>query len=274
MNAVAPLARDSAHDIMERVIIQGDLSKLTPQERVDYYNAVCRSVGLNPLTQPFAYIWLNGKLVLYAQKNCTDQLRTIHEVSVEDMAESEREGVYIVTAKVRNKDGRTDMAKGAVPIASLRGEALANAMMKAETKAKRRATLSICGLGWLDESEADSIPGAVPVDPDTGEVKTPPQVIEPPKAPKPPPSFVVHLINGKVRTRKNAAEWRKDILGGIEHFANGEDLARFEAANIESMAELETVAPVEVAEVRRVFDARLRGNDRDLNDSVEDIGRG
>jgi phage recombination protein Bet len=88
------------------------------------------------------------------------------------------------------------------------------------------------------------------------------------------PAFVVHLINGKVRTRKNAAEWRKDILGGIEHFANREDLARFETANIESMAELEAVAPDEVAEVRREFDARLRGNDRDLDDSVEDIGRG
>jgi hypothetical protein len=38
---------------------------------------------------------------------------------------------------------------------------LANALMKAETKSKRRVTLSICGLGFLDETEADSIPGAV-----------------------------------------------------------------------------------------------------------------
>ena len=43
---------------------------------------------------------------------------------------------------------------GVVSIAGLKGEALANAMMKAETKAKRRATLSICGLGWMDEVEA------------------------------------------------------------------------------------------------------------------------
>ena len=32
--------------------------------------------------------------------------------------------------------------------------------MKAETKAKRRATLSLCGLGLLDESEVDSIPSS------------------------------------------------------------------------------------------------------------------
>jgi hypothetical protein len=32
--------------------------------------------------------------------------------------------------------------------------------MKATTKAKRRATLSICGLGWLDETEVETIPHA------------------------------------------------------------------------------------------------------------------
>ena len=33
--------------------------------------------------------------------------------------------------------------------------------MKAETKSKRRVTLSICGLGFLDESEIDTIPDVV-----------------------------------------------------------------------------------------------------------------
>ena len=57
-------------------------------------------------------------------------------------------------------------------IAGLKGEAKANAIMKAETKAKRRVTLSIVGLGWTDESEVDSIPGAqrVAVDTSTGEI--------------------------------------------------------------------------------------------------------
>lgn len=43
-------------------------------------------------------------------------------------------------------------------------EALANALMKAETKAKRRVTLSIAGLGLLDESELeDAAPARPPV---------------------------------------------------------------------------------------------------------------
>jgi hypothetical protein len=155
------VATQNTANIMENVLMKGDLSKLTPQERTIFYMKTCESVGLNPLTRPFDYITLNGKLTLYAKRDATDQLRTVHGVSVEELAESEREGVYIVTAKVRNRDGRTDMSKGAVTIAGLKGEALANAMMKAETKAKRRATLSLCGLGLLDETEIETIPNAV-----------------------------------------------------------------------------------------------------------------
>ncbi len=57
-----------------------------------------------------------------------------------------------------------------MPIEGLKGEARANAIMKCVTKAKRRVTLSICGLGMLDETEVDSIPTAqkVAVDPMTG----------------------------------------------------------------------------------------------------------
>lgn len=162
-----------AFAVMENVVIQGNLAQLTPEQRVMYYRQVCESVGLNPLTKPFEYITLNGKLTLYARRDATDQLRQLHGVSIEDMAETEREGVYIVTVKAKNKDGRTDMAKGAVTISNLKGDALANAMMKAETKAKRRVTLSICGLGVLDETEIGTIQGAesILVNAVTGEIE-------------------------------------------------------------------------------------------------------
>jgi hypothetical protein len=67
--------------------------------------------------------------------------------------------VYVVKATAKDVQDRTDFATGAVTIEGLKGDALANALMKAETKAKRRVTLSICGLGVLDESELETIPG-------------------------------------------------------------------------------------------------------------------
>jgi hypothetical protein len=151
------LAPTSPADVLERIIIHGDLSKLNQDQKVEYYRLMCESLGLNPNTRPFAYLSLQGKTVLYALRDCTDQLRRIHKVSVIETSQEEINGVYVVVCKVQNGEGRTDIARGAVDLGSLKGEALANAIMKTETKAKRRATLSICGLGVLDELEIEDI---------------------------------------------------------------------------------------------------------------------
>jgi hypothetical protein len=157
MNAVA-LQKVTA---IESALIEGDLSKLSDIDRLNYFKSVCESVGLNPLTKPFDYIRLNGKLVLYAKRDATDQLRKIHKVSINISSRENIGDVYVVTARAKDAQGREDESTGAVAIAGLRGDALANAYMKAETKAKRRVTLSVCGLGLLDESEIDSIPNIV-----------------------------------------------------------------------------------------------------------------
>lgn len=151
--------RDEANKI-ERVLIGGDLASLKPEERVSFYKMVCESVGLNPLTKPLEYIQLNGKLTLYARKDATDQLRNIHSVSISIVAREVVEGCYVVTSRAKLPSGREDESIGAVPIENLKGEARANALMKCETKSKRRVTLSICGLGMLDESEIETIPSA------------------------------------------------------------------------------------------------------------------
>lgn len=143
---------------MEKVLIKGDLAQLTEEQRMAYYRSVCESLGLNPLTNPFQYITLNGKLRLYASKDCTEQLRKLHGVSVTQVEKLFHEGLYIVTAHASDRTGRSDASTGAVTITGLKGENLANALMKCETKAKRRVTLSICGLGMLDETEAADIP--------------------------------------------------------------------------------------------------------------------
>lgn len=151
------LVASSPAEIMERVIIAGDLARLTPEERVTYYLRVCESIGLNPLTRPFDYITLNGKLTLYPNKDCAAQLRRIQSISVTDLRKELIGDIFTVT--VFGRDGnRDDVATGAVAIKGLGGEALANAYMKAETKAKRRLSLSLAGLGFADESEVEDIP--------------------------------------------------------------------------------------------------------------------
>lgn len=157
--STALIKQDLAKEI-ERVLIGGDLSQLKSEERVSYYKAVCDSVGLNSLTKPFEYITLNGKLTLYARKDATDQLRSIHDISIQIVAREVVDDCYVVTSRATKPNGRTDESIGAVPLGQLKGEAKCNAMMKAETKSKRRVTLSISGLGMLDETEIETIPSA------------------------------------------------------------------------------------------------------------------
>jgi hypothetical protein len=145
-------------EVLEQVLIGGDLSGLTEAQRLAYYRAVCQSLRLNPLTKPFEYLTLNGKLRLYALRDCADQLRRLHGISIAIANRERLQDLYVVTARAKDRTGREDESTGAVALGTLKGDALANALMKAETKAKRRVTLSLAGLGWLDETELETIP--------------------------------------------------------------------------------------------------------------------
>lgn len=148
-------------EAITKALMYNDLSKLNDDQKLEHYSAVCKSVGLNPITNPLQYIALNGKLVLYAGKNCTEQLRDHHNVSINITSREKIDDIYIVTAKATLPNGRVDESTGAVNVKGLVGDALANAFLRAETKAKRRVTLSLIGLGMMDESEVETIPGAI-----------------------------------------------------------------------------------------------------------------
>jgi hypothetical protein len=145
--------------LFEKVMLKSDLQGLTSIETVQHIKNVCDSLGLNAMTNPIEVIEFQGKRKLYFTKQSTEQLRSLRRVSIEKIETKVHDGgLYTVTAYASLPDGRRDSSTGAISINGLKGEALGNAMMKAETKAKRRVTLSICGLGFMDESEADSIP--------------------------------------------------------------------------------------------------------------------
>lgn len=159
---------------LEKILLHGDLQHLTDKEKLAYYKALCaslssRSVKMNPLARPFEYLWVDEgrpfvggnvahqpimKQILYATRNCTDQLRAIHKISVVRI-KSEIQGTFCVaTVEVSDRKGRTDIDTGVANSEGAVGQEFGNCVKWAVTQAKRRATLSICGLGSiLDESE-------------------------------------------------------------------------------------------------------------------------
>jgi hypothetical protein len=152
---------NDAAKVVESLVLRGDLSGLDPAQRARHYVRVCESLGLNPDAQPFAYLRLNGKEILYATRGATDQLAAIHRITREiidgpkvmDLAGTK---VVMCAAKATHPNGRTETSIATLPFSDP-----TNVLMKAETKAKRRVTMSILGLALLDEMELETIPAAV-----------------------------------------------------------------------------------------------------------------
>ena len=178
--AVTPLTPDE--NAICALVCNGDASKLNPNQRTEYYMMRCRAAGIDPRTAPFQFIALQGKLVLYALKTCSDQLASKNNIRVEVLSqETTPDLIRVVTVRATAKDGRQTDEIGCVAVKGKTGDDLGNAYMKAMTKAKRRAILSLCGLGCLDETEVETIPGAKIVPHALPKNVTPAQPIRPPQ---------------------------------------------------------------------------------------------
>jgi hypothetical protein len=152
---------DDAAIAMQRVSAAGrDTKALTHEERVATLSALSKALGLNPLTNPVQFLSLSGREVLYVTKQATDQIAARLRLNRETVAGPEVRdfgGTKLVfcQVKVTAPDGRSEVSTATLPFTDP-----VNVLMKCETKAKRRATLSLAGLGLLTEEEMETIPGA------------------------------------------------------------------------------------------------------------------
>lgn len=149
---------------IQLAVVNGDLGSLNPEQRVEYYKQVCDSLQLNYLTHPLDfYTGENNRVYLEINKEGAAQLRKIHSISIIGLTRDIVEGICVFTATGSiGNNGRVDSATGAVALQSLPADQKANAIMAAETKAKRRLTVSLAGSGLLGSDERETIPGALP----------------------------------------------------------------------------------------------------------------
>jgi hypothetical protein len=154
-----------SEELLAKISQSGDLSYLSEHDRLVYYFAYARQLGLNPVSRPFDYIEEKGsdgktKISLYPNSCAASQLRDSRGVSTrilkeELMLDGE---IYSVLVEARIGD-RIEQASGKVPIKTdhygkpLSSKAKATAMKKAETQARRRATLAIVGLNASDDED-------------------------------------------------------------------------------------------------------------------------
>jgi hypothetical protein len=194
---------------VEQAMLVGDISQMTDAQRIAYYVATCKSLNLNPLTKPFqALKGDDGKVTLYPDKGCAEQLRKLHRVSVRVVSREFLDDLYIVTVRATTPDGREEESQGVVPVSKPKGTwedyetrgqtrrrfkpaidehgldvmiplspaERATAIMRAESKAKRRVTLAICGLGlpdWDQEPGSQAHPMALSLQREAASVEEP-----------------------------------------------------------------------------------------------------
>lgn len=240
--------------VYEQALIGGDLAALSNEQRMGLYLKTCESVGLNPLTKPFEYLRLQGKTILYTKKDATEQLRKIHGVSL-SLERIDIPGCVAFRATAVDKTGRKDEEVGAVACDNLKGDALANAVMKASTKAKRRVTLSICGLGFLDESELDTVKGAKPVRvTEDGEI-----LADEPSAPKLPEASLEDQLRASVEANgKTPEEIASSLIDQARACQSIEEL-RAVWESPATRAEFAALTAPQKKGVRAVFDELKKG---------------
>ncbi len=138
-----------------------NLNELTNEQREEYYQQVCKTVGLDPNLRLLDYIWIeqeNGlkNLVLYCRRGGAEILRARQGIEVVDLIQHDGPGYVSFKAIGKNKEGRQEIANGTHSIEGLKGERLASAIMTASTRSLRRMTMQFTGCGILDESEVGS----------------------------------------------------------------------------------------------------------------------
>jgi hypothetical protein len=126
---------------------------------------MARTLGLNPVTNPFLIIAFEGKKTLYLTKGGAEQLAGVHRVSTEVVRRWQEFGMLMTLVRAQQGERFAD-ATGVVPFEDARGELLPlqqrpRAIKICETQARRRAILGLLGLGFLDRP--------TPTDPDAFE---------------------------------------------------------------------------------------------------------
>jgi hypothetical protein len=178
-------------NILEQVVLKGNLNGLTDEEIIQYYYLKCESIGLDPKSQPFDIIekGKDEKKVkkLFINAGGAAQLTAIHQISTKITDKEVKNGYFWITVTAKTPDGREtdDLSLIQVTLPDLKtnlgGEEYTNAIKKATTQAKRRAIIAHVGVtGLADDQDVTDVNYSEVEKPEMISITEPPiKIIEP-----------------------------------------------------------------------------------------------
>jgi hypothetical protein len=160
--------REATHPLAIRIALNGNLAGLKDEEIWQYYQQMCERLGLDPLSRPFDIIegkeGETPKKVLYPNASCSAQLADKRGYSFGKVQIDAEQGLAALGMKVArvsvectSREGRKLTGEAFIDLVGkygpLIGTNLVNALKKAATQARRRATLQMAGLTLPSEDE-------------------------------------------------------------------------------------------------------------------------
>lgn len=148
---------DATTAFQQAVAANRDTAGLRPEHRGALLNELARALKLNPLTKPVIFLKTGQGESIYVTRQGADQIAARLKLNREviegpDARKIGNIEVAFCRVRVTAPDGRSETST-----ATLAFSDPAMILMKVETKAKRRATLSIAGLGMLSEEDAEEM---------------------------------------------------------------------------------------------------------------------
>jgi hypothetical protein len=151
------------HPFLRR-LATGNVNLTRADEQQACAEALVQQLGLRMSSMPIKFLKTrNGEIQPYLTASGAADIMISTGASVTDVQMTTVHGCAICRSTILTRDNRTGVATGAVALDGLRGEALANAFMKAETKSVRRNVLRTCrpDAVWLIQDEdIEGIEGA------------------------------------------------------------------------------------------------------------------
>jgi len=140
----------------------GNWDKVSEDDRMRFIKHMCDSLEIPLVLNPFRFISMRGKTVLYATAEAAFSLARKNKLTIQIMEEHYDTDSMIKTVRVRATfpNGQFTDDVGKLFMGGITSQDRANAEMKCITKAKRRAILSSLGLSILeDDSPVDGLQG-------------------------------------------------------------------------------------------------------------------
>lgn len=152
------VSRDDVNSLPRAAVkaqLYNDWTGVNDDDRLKYVLAICKSLNIPTPLNPFRFIKVHNKTVLYAPNEAAQLIAERNRIStpITNKYLDKEQNIYVVEVRASNVTGRHTDNLGAIYVGGMSGPDRANSIMKCVTKAQRRTIFAMTGLSIVDDDQ-------------------------------------------------------------------------------------------------------------------------